>query len=108
VTVFAEGLLFPRNPMATAPATELAQYHDVVVMVGGRAARIVDGSLSCSRTGGDRLRILVPLKLEVGHEYDVVALNFRGTQTNAVKLNIEKGRPPGTLTRVAAALADQP
>jgi len=106
VTVFAEGLLFPLNPTAPTPATDLAHYHDVAVMVGGRTAKIVEGSLSCSRTGGDRLRILVPQNLEADQEYDVVALNFRGTKTNAVKLKIEKGRPPGAATRMLAALAN--
>ncbi|HEV2857800.1 MAG TPA: hypothetical protein VGW80_05280 [Solirubrobacterales bacterium] len=99
VTVFAEGLLFPRNPTATTPATAVAQYHEVEVLVAGRKAEIVDGTLSCSRTGGDRLRILVPLGLETGHEYDVVALNFRGTQTEPVKLKVEKGQQGRAPTR---------
>jgi hypothetical protein len=91
VTVYAEGLLFPRNPTATTTATDVAQYHEVEVLVGGHRAEIVDGSLSCSRTGGDRFRVVVPVELEAGHEYDVVALNFRGTQTEPVKLKVEKG-----------------
>jgi hypothetical protein len=89
VTLFGEGLLFPLNPTATPSPTSRAQYHDVAVMVGGREAKIVDGSLSCSRTGGDRLRFLSPAELEPGHEYDVVALNFRGTRTVPVKLKVQ-------------------
>lgn len=99
VTVFAEGLLFPLEPTAIRPATTLAQYHAVEVQVGGRRAEIVDGSLSCSRTGGDKLRIVVPHDhLEADHEYDVVALNFRGTETEPVKLKVDKApqvRAPG-------------
>lgn len=97
-TIRAEGLLFPLEPTATAPATRLAQYHDVEVMVGGRKAEIVDGSLSCSRTGGDRLRIVVPRELAADHEYEVVALNFRGTATEPVKLKVEQVRHGRSLT----------
>jgi hypothetical protein len=85
VTVFGEGLLFPLEPTATAPATRVAQYHDVEVMIGGHRAEIVEGSLSCSRTGGDRLRVVVPVELAAGQEYDVVALNFRGTRTEPAR-----------------------
>ncbi|HMI82017.1 MAG TPA: IPT/TIG domain-containing protein, partial [Solirubrobacterales bacterium] len=89
VTVFGEGLLFPLDPTATAPATTQAQYHDVQVMIGGRETEIVPGSLSCSTTGGDRLKVTVPVGLKPGEEYDVVALNFRGTATEPVKLKVE-------------------
>lgn len=88
VKVFGTGLLFPQNPTATAVPSAIAQFHDVEVLIGGHTAPIVDGTLSSSGAGGDRLKVTVPTALAVGQEYDVVALNFRGVQTAAVKFKV--------------------
>lgn len=86
ITIFGSGLLFPKEPTAVVPPSSVEQFNDIQVMVGGREAKPVQGSLSSTRAGGDRLEVVVPQGLDVGSEYDLVALNFRGTQSNAIKL----------------------
>jgi hypothetical protein len=88
VKVFGTGLLFPRDPVATTVPNSVAQFHDVEVLIGGHTAPIVDGALSSTGAGGDRLRVTVPTALAAGEEHDVVALNFRGVQTSPVKFRV--------------------
>ncbi len=90
VTVFGSGLLFPKDATATRRPDSIAQFHDVKVLIGGRTAPIVDGSLLAGGAGGDRFEVRVPARLAAGKEYDVVALNFRGTRTDAVKFKLEE------------------
>jgi hypothetical protein len=99
VTVFGSGLLFPRDATATSHPTHLAQFQEVQVMVGGRRAEIVDGTLSSNQAGGDRFGLKIPTALEAGKDYDVVALNFRGTATEPVKFKIEQAKRRGAIRR---------
>ncbi len=104
ITVFGSGLLFPRDATATRRPTSIREFHPVEVVIGGRSAEIVDGSLSSGGAGGDRLKAIVPAGLAGGEEHDVVALNFRGAQTEPVKFKLDKQRP----NRLGRRNADRP
>lgn len=88
VKVFGMGLLFPKDPTANTTPRDVDQFQEVEVMIGGYEASIVDGSLSSTKAGGDRLTVTVPAALSAGEEHDVVALNFRGIQSEAVKFKV--------------------
>jgi hypothetical protein len=93
LTVYGSGLLFPRNPTSSRVPRKIEEFHRVEVQIGGRRAPIVDGSLSSTEAGGDRLRVTVPDDLQPGQAYDVIAMNFRGTETNAAEFRTKPAKP---------------
>ncbi|MDQ3935667.1 MAG: hypothetical protein M3340_13660 [Actinomycetota bacterium] len=97
VEVFGTAFLYPKQ-LGSADVTGAADlFHEVRVMIGGYEATQVAGSLSHSRGGDDRLKVLVPTQLAPAVPHDVTVLNFRGTASTAstaAKFEVVGPTPP--------------
>lgn len=87
IEIFGAALLFPIEEGAEVEAGSPALFHPVRVMIGDLEAPLVDGSLTHTKSGDDRLKAKVPASLAAG-QYDVKVLNFRGTPSDAKQFHV--------------------
>jgi hypothetical protein len=86
VEIFGAALLFPIEEGAEVEAGSAAAFHPVRVIIGDVEAAPVDGTVTHTKSGDDRLKAKVPT-LDAG-QYDVKVLNFRGTPSDVKQFEV--------------------
>jgi hypothetical protein len=87
ITIYGSQILFPLNPTSNSIGTSLDDYQGLRILVNGIPATPTAVN---SSAGVDEIKIeLNQTQIEAAGEEKVVAINFRGVESNSVDLKIE-------------------